>query len=473
MSRMSRRRFVGRSAAALGGLLAAACDLRPPVAAPDGAAAEPPPPPRGVPARANPPRTVQVLTWDEVYIGLQLPLAEEFTSRHPQLTVDWQLFPLTKGPDAPASGPQIAELYSAGVLFDVMQLPRSFTSHLFIGDAAADLHPFIRRDKYDLADYWPGAIEAVQWQRQLYGLHTEVRPSVLLLNAALIGRAGLEAPTTAWTWPQLIAAAKQLTDRQQPQPNFGFALARRTSYYILAWLWANGGTMLSADRSESLVAQPEAQEALQWLRDLVLTHEVTPREADFRRTGPLAGWASPLDGWDLFYEGRVAMLYAYWASESGAARSFGRAPQFSFATAEPPAGPRQFASFLDPVPGAYHLSKTARVPDDAWHYLRWWTSAETQRQFQAEKRDGFVYPPARQSLAEEFVDRYGAATLAALAYARPLPLHPKWYDLVQAYDQGLVPVWKGEQSVATATAVIASDQNAILAEWRRKQQGTP
>ena len=76
-------------------------------------------------------------------------------------------------------------------------------------------------------------------------------------------------------------------------------------------------------------------------------------------------------------------------------------------------------------------------------------------------------------MAGEFVDRYGTATLAALAYARPLPLHPKWHDLMQAYDQGLLPVWQGEQSVAEATAAIASEQNAILAEWRQKQQGTP
>ena len=435
MSRMSRRRFVGRAAAVLGGLLSAACDLRPTSTpqqdAPEVATAGPPRPPGGVPARANPPRTVQVLTWSEAYIGLRLPLAEEFTSRHPQLTVDWQVFPLASNRDP--SGPQIKELYSAGLLFDVMQLkPAGYATHLFIGDAAVDLHPFIRGDKYDLADYWPGAIESMQWERKLYGLHTEVRPTVLLLNEALIGRAGLKAPTTAWTWPQLLAAAKQLTDRQQPQPSFGFALARWKSYYILAWLWANGGAMLSADRSKSLVAQPEAQEALQWLRDLALTHEVSPREADFRRAGAL-------DGWDLFYDGRVALLYAYWTSERAAALAFGRPPQFSFATAEPAAGPRQSASYLDQISGAYHLSKTARVPDDAWHFLRWWTSEETQRQYQATPNE-LVYLPARRSLADEFVDRYGAATLAALAYARPLPLHPKWYHLVRAYDRGLLPV---------------------------------
>ena len=453
MVQMSRRRFLSGSAAALGSLLAAACDLRPPT---------------GAPTTTIPPRTVQVLVawpdWLKEYSGVLGLLAEEFTDRHPPLTVDWQPIPLTSGPDAPGEEQQIEQLHSAGLLFDVVQLPSPFTSHLFIGDAAVDLNPFIRSDKYDLADYWPGAIEAMQWERRLYGLHTEVQPTMLLLNAALFARAGLVVPTTAWTWPQFRDAVRQLTDRQQPEPIFGFGFDVQV-FFTLPWLWANGGAMLSVDRSESLVARPEAQEALQWLRDLTLTQAVTLWEADFSR-------ANDLNAWDLFFDGRVAMLYGLWISEP-ALRHFGRAPQFSLTMVEPPRGPVRSASFLGQFLGAYHLSKTAHVPDAAWRFISWWTSEGTQRQYQAEQQHGFVAPPARRSLAGEFVDRYGAATLAALAYARPLPLHPKWYDLVKAYDQGLVPVWKGEQSVAEATAAIAAEQNAILEEWRRKQQGTP
>ena len=471
--RMSRRRFLRGTAAAMGSLLAAACDLRlpstAPVEAPGAATAVPPRPQGGVPARANPPRTIQVLTWadwPEVHSDVLDLLAEEFSSRHPQLTVDWQPFPLAHDPDSPGFGQQIAQLHSAGLLFDVIHLFPALANHLFIGDAAVDLHPFIRSDKYDLSDYWPGAIEAMQWQRKLYGLHTEVRPNVILLNESLFAQAGLGVPTTAWVWTQFLAAAKQLTDRRQSQPSFGFALAVQLHPVTLPWVWANGGAMLNADRSESLVAQPAAQEALQWLRDLALSHEVAPREADSRQ-------ADALGAWHLFLDGRVAMLYGLWISERALTQVLGRAPQFSSTLVEPPRGPVQSGSFLGSPSGTYHLSRTARLPDDAWHFLRWWTSAETQRRFQAEQQNGFVFPPARRSLAGEFVDRYGAATLAALAYARPLPVHPKWYDLVQAYDRGLVPVWQGEQSVAAATAAIASEQNAILAEWRLKQQGTP
>ena len=374
--RMTRRRFLGRSAAALGGLLAAACDLRPPstpqLEAPGAPTAVPPRPQGGAPTRANPPRTVQVLVawpdWLDAHSGVLDPLAEEFTGRHPQLTVDWQPLPLTYGLDSPGEAQQIKQLHSAGLLFDVVQLPSFFTSHLFIGDATVDLNPFIRSDKYDLADYWPGAIEAMQWQRKLYGLHTEVLPTVLHCNEALFAQAGLALPTTAWTWPQFRDAVRQLTDRQRPKPVFGFALDLQWHVLTLPWIWANGGAMLSADRSESLVARPAAQGALQWLRDLALTHEGAPGEADLSET-------DALDAWELFVDGRVAMRYGPWFNET-VLRHFGRAPQFSLATVEPPRGPVRSASFLGQFLGAYHLSKSARVPDDAWRFLSWWTSEE-------------------------------------------------------------------------------------------------
>ena len=463
MVRMSRRRFLGTSVAALGGLLAAACDLRPPSTppeeAPSAAPAVPPRPPEGVPARAKPPQTVQVLTWSEwleEHKDVLPQLAEEFSSRHPQLTVDWQPIRLTYDPDSPSVGQQIEQLHSAGLLFDVTQfLFPHFTSRLFVGDAAVDLNPFLRRDKYDLSDYWPGTIESMQWERKLYGLHTEVRPTLLHCNEALFAQAGLGVPTTAWTWPQFREAVGQLTDHQRPKPIFGFGFDVQV-YFTLPWVWANGGAMLSADRSESLVARPEAQEALQWLRDLTLTQAVTLWEADFSP-------ANDIDVVELFLDGRVAMRYGSWISESAFTQLLGRAHGFNIAMVEPPRGPRRSASLLGPFIGASNLSKNARVPDNAWHFLSWWTSEATQRRFQAANQNGFMAPPARRSLASEFVDRYGAATLAALAYARPLPLHPKLNDLLKAYEQGLLPMWKGEQTVAEATAAIASEQNAILA----------
>ena len=305
-----------------------------------------------------------------------------------------------------------------------------FTSHLFVGDAAVDLLPFLRSDKYDLSDYWPGAIESMQWERKLYGLHTEVRPTLLHCNETLFTQAGLGVPTIAWTWPQFRAATKRLTDRQLPKPVYGFGLDVQV-FSTLPWVWGNGGAMLSADRSESLVARPESQEALQWLRDLTLTQAVTLWEADFSR-------ANDIDVWELFLDGRVAMLYGTWINESAFTQLLGRALQFNLALAEPPRGPRQSASFLGEGLGA--------------------SQPEQER------------PSARRCLASEFVDRYARRHTRCIGLCPALPLHPESNELLKAYDQGLVPVWKGEQTVAEATAAIASEQNTILENWRRKRQ---
>ena len=73
-------------------------------------------------------------------------------------------------------------------------------------------------------------------------------------------------------------------------------------------------------------------------------------------------------------------------------------------------------------------------------------------------------PPARRSVAQSVAPWFGGEPIvAALEHARDLPLHPARAQLLQVYDEGLAPVWRGERSVAAATAAIAKAQNAILA----------
>ena len=93
--RMTRRRFLRSAATALGSLVAAACNLRPPSTTPEEtsgpATPVPPRPQEQAPPKANPQRTVQVLTWSdwlEEHKDVLPQLAEDFSSRHPQLTVD-------------------------------------------------------------------------------------------------------------------------------------------------------------------------------------------------------------------------------------------------------------------------------------------------------------------------------------------------------------------------------------------------
>jgi len=462
MASISRRQCLG-GLATTGGLLATACDLG--VQLP------------GV-TRSKPAVTIRLLTapvtdqetvWQEI--------GARFAAEHPHLTLMQQGFPLPSAPVAPHEW--INKLAASGDLFDVIEFGPLVTAQLAGQDVLLDLQHYIKRDDYDLGDYWPGAMDAVRWQGTLLALPTAATPDVLYGNAALFTPAGLAIPTAAWTWEQLLTAARKLTDRSAAEPVFGLALSSPHVYQgTLPWLWSNGGAMLSADLHRSLVAQPEVQAALQWLVDLALVHEVSPIPPPPPPAPPGAG---PVvrrveeivpSGPELFAEGRVAMLYHQWQRPERFIGRYGRALRFTPAPAEPPRGPVGPVSLLQQ--SGYQIGKATEAPDAAWTFLAWWTGPAAQRWYRTgsswRERAG---PPARRSLASEFADRYGAATVAALSYARHIPPHPRILELLQAYGQGLASIWTGEQTVETATAAVSRRQNMILEKWRQQQQGMP
>ena len=463
MASLSRRRYLGGLAATTGGLLAAACDL----------GVELPSVTRSKPAVAVRLLTFPVAEQETIWQEIGARFAEE----HPHLSLMQQGFPLPSGPLAPHEW--VNELAASGDLFDVIEFGPLVTAHLAGQDVLLDLQHYTRRDGYDLSDYWPGAVAAVRWQGQLLALPTAATPAVLYCNAALLAQAGLVVPKAAWTWEQLLTAARKLTDRSAAEPVFGLALASPHAYWdTLPWLWGNGGAMLSADLSRSLVAQPEAQAALQWLVDLTLVHEVSPSAPPpppvLSGEGPVVRRVAEIvpSGPELFAEDRVGMLYHQWQRPERFTGRYGRALRFTPALAEPPRGSVGPVSILQQ--SGYQIGKATEAPDAAWTFLAWWAGPAAQRWYRTgsswRERAG---PPARRSLATELVDQYGAATVAALSYVRHVPPHPRILELLQAYSQGLASIWTGEQTVATATAGVARRQNMILEEWRQKQQGTP
>ena len=354
---------------------------------------------------------------------------------------------------------------AAGQLGAVIADHTDIIAVLVAAQALLGLNRLIARDRYPLADYWPGAVQALQWQGDLFGLQTEVVPTVLYYNPALVTAAGVTVPTQPWTWTQFLAVAQRLTAR----PVFGFALSEHRAADILPWLWSYGGRMVNADFRVSLLTRPESLEALQWLVDLTFAHQVSPQAADLQRAGTQSRLAL------LMQRRQLGMLYGIWHSKSLLAKWYGQAP---YALAEPPTGPQQATTSLRESQAfslqAFSLAKDSGNDDGAWTFLRWWTSRDTQKEFHA-SRSGEAYAgvPARQSLVREQPARYAAGTVAALASARAAPLHPTWHALVRALDQGLAPLWESQQSVAAAMAAVAQQQNAILDRWWQKQRASP
>ena len=487
MTVTTRRQSLGGGIIVLGvGLLAAACDIVPAGAPEDSQE------PRGRPvAPKRPSADLPSQTQRQVPIRVRYSTGgaygaawnanqfrqytAPFTEAHPHLTIEWQSWY-----DHPELRDGFREALATGQAGDVMQdvvhvpwwsgdaLPL-----LVMQGALLGLNQYVRRDGYDLTDFWPGALECSTWRGDLYALHTHVDTQLMFYNQDRLAAAGVSAPPSDWTWQHLLDHARALTGHRGGKPIYGFALSReygppltinfahRAEGYsysypaTIPWIWANGGDLVDADVTKSSVDQPPAREALEWLFEQRDTHAVWPS-------------ADEVSGDELFKIGRLAMLYA--------ARSLTGpllVPQteygLKYGLAAAPHGPVKPANWLF-LQSAFHLGAATSVPDEAWTFLSWWAGAEAQRAFQqGTVRKGRVPlpsmpPPARRSVAQSVAPYFGGdAIVTALEHARDLPLHPARAQLLQAFDEGMAPVWAGTQSVATATAAIAKAQNAILA----------
>ena len=482
MATMTRRQYLGIGTALGAGLLAAACDVMGGTSgevAPDATQETRPaiakPPGSDLPRQTQ--RQIPVLVrFIPVAFG---PLTADqfreytapFTEAHPHLTIEWQEWIDTRDLYQ-ALEAAIAAGQAGDIMHDLVHLPWWFgdsVPSLVAQGALLGLNQFIRRDGYDLTDFWPGCLERSTWRGDLYALHTHADTQLVFYNQDLLAAAGMSAPPSDWTWQHLLDRARELTRRQRAKPVYGFALSRDFRFLIsgagadysypvtIPWIWANGGDIVDTDLTKSLVDEPPAREALEWLFEQRDTHAVWPS-------------ADEVSGDELFKIGRLAMLYG--------PRSFTGTlivPQaqygLKYGLAPAPHGPARPANWLFAARWAFHLGAATSVPDEAWTFLRWWAGEEAQRAFQqgtAQKGPKLTFPnmppPARRSVARSVAPWFGGEPLlAALEHARDLPLHPARAKLLLAYEEGLAPVWAGTQSVATATAAIAKAQNAILA----------
>ncbi len=481
MAVMTRRQYLGIGAALGVGLLAAACDVVGGAGgevAPDAtqetrpAIAKRPGPDlprqtqRQIPVRVRfSPAGVGPLRADQFR-----QYTAPFTEAHPHLTIEWQNWGAL--PELLQAFREAINTGQAGdVMHDLVHFHwrfRDTVPQLVVQGALLGLNQYIRRDRYDLTDFWPGCLERSTWRGDLYALHTHVDTQLVFYNQDLFSAAGVSAPPSDWTWQDLLDRARELTRRQRAKPVYGFALSRDYipdegvvgRYYsypaTIPWIWANGGDLVSADLTKSLVDEPPTREALEWLFEQRDTHAVWPSSDE-------------VSGDELFKVGRLAMLYG--------PRSFTGTlivPQaqsgLKYGLAAAPYGPVKPANWLF-AQWAFHLGAATSVPDEAWTFLSWWAGEEAQRAFQqGTVRKGpkltltNMPPPARRSVAQSVAPWFGGEPLvAALEHARDLPLHPARAKLLQAFGAGMAPVWEGKQSVAVATAAIAKAQNAILA----------
>ncbi|WP_074839243.1 extracellular solute-binding protein [Marinovum algicola] len=148
-------------------------------------------------------------------------------------------------------------------------------------------------------DFFTGSLQDVTWSGDFYGIpwRGDVRPMMYRTDHFEV--AGLTAPPD--TWDELVEHAKKLTlrDENGNVTQWGFGLGNNNIGQSFPPLyWQAGGEMMTEDGRTATIDNEAMRTALQFLKDLVWTHEVL--DPDFMEKGNDTG--------EAFLAGKVSIV---------------------------------------------------------------------------------------------------------------------------------------------------------------------
>ncbi|WP_035856437.1 ABC transporter substrate-binding protein [Cryptosporangium arvum] len=199
-------------------------------------------------------------------------LAAEFERAHPNVSID-------ASPGA-SSTEDLLQKLSAGFAGnsypDISYAYGSWASQLEGSGRTLDLTDQVADPAVKWNEFPEGARKTVRpTGEKTIGFPALVDNLSLLYNKTVFDAAGVPYPTDDWTWDDLRAAAKRITDPATNTYGYAYSVsgAENTVWKMWPLLWQNGGEILTEDQNHAAFDSPAGVEALTFLRDMAVTDE--------------------------------------------------------------------------------------------------------------------------------------------------------------------------------------------------------
>jgi multiple sugar transport system substrate-binding protein len=314
-----------------------------------------------------------------------------------------------------------------------------------------NLQPYIDQNPDMLTGVYPQTLEAYKTADGYYGLPRDFQTIVLFYNKDMFDKAGVAYPTADWTWDDLRAAAKSLT-----QDTNGDGKIEQYGFVFDQWdmepgwseaLWSYGGDILNADHTRTLVGEPKAREAWQMLFDMVFVDKSVP---DANTIGQY--------GSDLFQAGAAAMTpMGHWAVPGY------NTAGFKYDVVPMPKGPAGSATSVNSA--GFVVAKDSKNPEAAFEFVKFVMSPAGQTRL-AEL--GFAIPVLK-SVAESpvFLEQKGSSLnqqifLDSLAFSHMKPVFKGYDEWASVVGDGMGAVWRGEADLNKTLDEIVPQADAVL-----------
>ncbi|MBN1586467.1 MAG: ABC transporter substrate-binding protein [Candidatus Omnitrophica bacterium] len=339
--------------------------------------------------------------------GAWAQLIDRFEAAHADIHIE-----LIEGPASTNAREEIyTEAFLSGEpIFDLVYMDIIWLAQFAHSGWLRSLIPYIEEDA--LEEFLPGDVAGCKYQDELYAVPMRSDTSVLYYRKDLLEEAGFPPPAGLH---ELVTVAKSL----QVLPfQWGYVFQGAQDEGLVCnffeLLWGMGGD-LNLDGGEIVLNTPEAVEALRWQQNLIHLHKISPpgvtkyHEEETRH---------------MFHEGRAVFMHNWpyaWIlaqkPDSPVRGKVGILPLLQRADKESP-----------PVLGGWRfgISALSEHPEEAWEFIRFATSAESQKLFHF--ANGAI--PTRRALFEDpeilLESPHYSALYPALLKAHARPMHPKY-----------------------------------------------
>ncbi len=427
---------VGLLLAACGGAVAPATQAPPAAQAP--AATQPPA------AAAAAPSEISMMMWgDPAELDVWNQIVADFHQAQPNINVkvevaDWDSY-WTK----------LKTLLAAGTPPDVFAMDAPLYLDYQSRGVLLNLQPYLDKNPDMLKGVYPQTLEAYKTADGMYGLPRDFQTVVLFYNKDMFDAAKLAYPTAEWTYNDLRTAAKALTKIGSDGKVSQFGFYADLWDMELIWseaIWANGGEIINADRTQTLIGDAKALPAWQMFHDMMFVDRSWP---DVTTAGEYGG--------DPFLAGVAAMTtIGHWAVPGYAEAGF------KWDVAPMPKGSAGQATSVNSA--GFVVGKASKNPDAAFEFLKYVLSEAAQTRL-AEL--GFACP-VLQSVAESdaFLKQATAIDqkvfVDSLAFAHMKPVFKGYDEWSSAIGDGMATIWTGEtELVPTLTEVVAAADEVL------------
>jgi multiple sugar transport system substrate-binding protein len=306
--------------------------------------------------------------FDTVYYE---PLVEQFKENYPHITVELKTL----------SGDSLDSLVGEA---DVFAVNAFRLSELQAQGSILSLDPFIEQDQsINLADFYPGTVEVLRSEGELWAIPSGVDMDVMYYNRDLFDQNNLPYPAIDWTWDDFLSSALAITN---PDAGiYGYTTVGSTSSPdyddAVYFIYQHGGRIVDdlQDPSRTTFDEPLTVEAVEWYAELYHEYNIAPTTQQARKA-----WG----GQYAFYQGLRTGKVGMWVgslSERGGLTwpvewfvNWGMVPL-----------PREAQAVTQVWVEGYAISTETQHIDASWQWILFLSQQMTYRLM-----------PARQSLAE-------------------------------------------------------------------------